>query len=372
MSAKKPHILVIDDQPELVSICEANESVTISIKSPVELEEADLKQAQLVLVDQNLDKWPEKSASPYACRPMDGLALSSIVRSHLNSIGDSPAAVCLFSGELPALTLGEPAAEHLVARAFGLEWAFDKVPNDRRPTLDEQLVALAEAVTQLPRRWPEEDEAVETLLALLLDLPDEDWQAHAWSDVEKARPPLHDLSLWTDGLALLRWLLQRILPYPCFLSSSTKLAQRLQVTPEWFSALTEKEEFRTQFDAIRFRGILAGFAEPLWWNAGLEWLLAQALGEKTQPTITEIHNWLGSLAGEAPSRPTLSQPVVAYDANRQIEGVYEMDECLMIQPDDWPSYADDCWVRVALARESRELRRLVISRHKFRLEEPES
>ena len=55
---EKPFILVIDDTPGLTDIDLGNRATT-SVIHPQEVEEPDLKDADLVLVDYRLNKWNE-------------------------------------------------------------------------------------------------------------------------------------------------------------------------------------------------------------------------------------------------------------------------------------------------------------------------
>jgi len=88
MASRKPNILFVDDVPEEIAgvarACELGANVRTS--HPQEVSEAFLIDADLVLVDFKLEQWVERDDLPYvSMKPIDGLALSSVLRSQANS-----------------------------------------------------------------------------------------------------------------------------------------------------------------------------------------------------------------------------------------------------------------------------------------------
>ena len=221
--------------------------------------------------------------------------------------------------------------------------------------------ALAAAVRQLPTAWPAENqEAGRALVEKFLAIPDERWAGQAWLDVSLCQPPIHEPFLEPPhALAFLRWMLQSILPYPCFLWDTFNLAVRLRITHQ--SLLTALEGGVAQaFNSFLYKGGLQGFSGPRWWRAGLEAYLWDLTGgdafeqEKVRSALSQQCN-----VRLDPS-PTQS-PVVCMDEDYNVlEESVDISDAVRIQPDDWPPYADNAWTTKALARETSKLKALVL------------
>lgn len=360
--SSKPVVLVIDDEPGRVALSPFGDFVLKSI-SPSDLAETDLVGVHVVLVDQVLDHWVPDPQPEFACRPRDGLALAAIVRSHQRALGnESPAAVALYSGALQDLVNESDPQEHLVAMAFGLEWAFAK-QRSGHPDLDVQVAALARAVQVLPRKWDQDNpDLLLGQVADLLGLKDQVWVARALVDVERCRPPMHRLSEWTDGLAILRWLLHRVLPYPCFLLNLPEMALRLRVDVDWLGRALQGHTLRDVFRSAEYSGALAGFSHARWWWAGIEHVLRSELKE-VHGSFSETHAWLKTVCGSEPVALSAAHPVLTFDASGRFKAIEPMRECVRIQPDDWPLGADEPWCRIDVAKVNAEMRRLVVADH---------
>ncbi|MCG8419160.1 MAG: hypothetical protein MJE77_14595 [Proteobacteria bacterium] len=364
----KPLVLILDDRDEVHTL-DGAEELSVRVLSPNDLDAGDLDEAKTVLIDFNLDDWQERDNLPYCARPKNGLALAAIVREHLRDARLPPAAIALITGQMQQLAPGySHPRPNLVARAHGLEWAFYKsaAPDD----LKARVTSLTRAVDRLPRKWPSQLEGIKDEIDQFLGIPDQEWAAHAWASLEECRPPLHELRNWTDGMALIRWLLHRILPYPCFLWGMTRLALRLHVQPRWLkNELEPAGQLYEVFAPYLYRGALQGFDGPRWWGAGIDDLLRDQLNDHSS-SHGATHEWLKQYA---------ATPVAALDCfaptmiiNEYFEpglDIYEMDQCVQIQPDDWPAYADPAWTTLELANEHRELGELVTSAHRYRLDE---
>jgi hypothetical protein len=205
----------------------------------------------------------------------------------------SPPAVAfaLLSGNLAEATFYLPTQvlAHVFSRENNLEWAFRR---DDLTTDDgtRHMALLAQAVRQLPDQWPpQQTDAEDQLFSMLgLTTPDETsstqyWRDDARRDVLACRPPLHELSARSHGLALIRWLLHRILPYPCFLLDDLQLRARLRV-----DALDGGNgvsgQLLEQIDPYSYNGTLTGFGGPRWWSAGIEeWLFNTTEGQSGNP-----------------------------------------------------------------------------------------
>ena len=80
----KSNVLIIDDKPEDSTALKGNLDLKIKkvqVSAPSEIEESELLAADLILVDFDLSEWPERDGLiPISLKPVDGLALSSILR----------------------------------------------------------------------------------------------------------------------------------------------------------------------------------------------------------------------------------------------------------------------------------------------------
>lgn len=374
---RRPRVLVIDDQPDEVRHLQVDlrDQLTVSIVHPEDVQTEALAGIDLFLVDYKLEEWADLDRVEVATRkPLNGVAVTGVLRSHAPTEGESgePRAFALHSGRLEGLSEGLPAErrEPVLARALNLEWVFAKGQEYEGVPLPRQIASLAFAVQALPVSWPRGDlKKVKRLTAKFLGLEVKDsWAELAWADVERCHPPIHELSEHSHGLAFLRWLLHRILPYPTFLWDSHHLAARLRVTHESLVKALEKANRLTEaLDPFRYVGQLSGFVGARWWRAGIErflWELTDgySFDEKV------IQEQLRRSTGRRLQVLGLTQPIVALDSNYDVLGFREAMNSVRIQPDDWPAYADDAWTTLELASSDLSLKSKVISEDRDRLQ----
>src|ERR1044071_4212055 len=230
-------VLVVDDQPDRVEALLPDLAGDLDVVHPRDLAVEHIEAARVVLVDHHLEaeEWPERESLPFACQPQNGVALAAVLQAHLATDRFkrySPTSIALLSARPYDVTPGlANPPEHLAAQACGLDWAFSKDQSDK--LLAPRVLQLAEAIDRLPRRWPAEDPALWSKISELLGLQSVDWKGTALSQVERCHPPIHELAEWTDGVAFVRWVAQRILPYPAFLLDLFQVALRLRVKPLW-------------------------------------------------------------------------------------------------------------------------------------------
>jgi hypothetical protein len=370
-------VLFVDDRPDrLVGLrgMLADRGVRTDAVDPQELEVEQLADVHLVSVDQYLgDPWAAYLASPEgpqtaAARPLDGVAVAATIASQLAAAG-TRAAICLHTAELEHLGEGVPAAhrEALLAASHDLDWVF---PFDGAAgaALAGRIVALAEAMAELPASW---DAAAGDFGTTWLDLPtDEEWAKYAVQQVEDCRPPAHGLSSNTGGRAFVRWLAQRVLPYPAFLVDDLHAAVLLGVTPE--SLLTLVQAASEAVLPSRYDGPLTAFAGRRWWRAGLQDLLFRCDTDEADPPpdrAAAISEHLGVEVGPLP----VARPVVGYDADgRQLAAPLDRLDAVRLQPDGWPVFADDAWSSRAAAAQDAALRSLVVHADRTQLDPPAS
>jgi hypothetical protein len=374
-STNQPSVLIIDDLPgdQGLRIAELGKKARVRGVHPEEVAETMLIDADLVLVDYVLEHWPERDASESISRiPLDGFALAAILRGHTLMKTSSPTALAIYSARLDELSRPLPSEprEHVIARAHNLEWVFSKVEASQGVPLAEQIASLASAVKLLPKSWPSGNEAqTRGQVQKLLGLPDQPWTEQAWEETNNCYPPIHELSEWTHGLAFVRWMLHRILPYPCFLLDATYLAARLRISPlSLVAEYTENSQFRRMLANSEYKGMLAGFLGPRWWRAGVEttlWKLTKGNSFDTKA----LHNTLRQKGARRLRPAGMDQPVVCLDENyRPTDNFGSYQTAVRVQPDDWPPYADQAWIPIELARSAPRLHALVIQQDRDRID----
>jgi hypothetical protein len=295
---------------------------------------------------------------------VNGIALASVLRERANRL-ERPTGFALYTGRPDELWLtpAEPR-RHLIARAYNLEWVFFKSESS---DVIRQATILAKAIRELPSSWPGDDhlrtrDLVRRLLNLGSQFGDQaeaGWIAPALTAIEECRPPLTELSERNHGLVFLRWLLQRILPYPCFLLDTYRLAARLRVSHESIQHALG-QGLAAFLAPCRYSGVLDGFLGERWWRTGIEYLIWDLTGGTSVPAA-ELREKL-SKAAKVGLRPSSSDgPIVCIDQNYQpLPEVCSAEAVIRIQPDDWPAYASQAWTTVELAQQHPRLRALVV------------
>jgi hypothetical protein len=179
---------------------------------------------------------------------------------------------------------------------------------------------------------------------------------------------LSELVERSHGLLFLRWILHRILPYPCFLFDTHHLAVRLRVThASLVTALGVG--LGNWLERVAYRGVLTGFLGHRWWRAGVESLLWDLGGGSM--AAKRLHAKLAEVAGASLSPLSATEPVVCIDQNYSpLPEACAAGKVVRIVPDDWPLYAGQAWTTVALAREHPRLNAIVAETDLSRLQTP--
>jgi hypothetical protein len=368
-------ILIVDDNAddERAKLGEWKQSATLVFRHPQDVTIDDLQAAQVVVVDFRLDDlWPERDERDcIALKPMNGLALLQVLKSHEIRLERSPTAFVLRSAHLEDLTSGKSPDTrlHSIARQHGLEWVLEKTSEN--PRLANQLtliLSLADAVADLPEKWPTDNREIAIdLFRKWLRIPETTWQALAWQDIEDCHPPVHELAKHRDGMRLVRWMAQRILPYPCFLMNESRLAARLKVT---LVSLKEglANGLKEFLQSAEYTGALHGFfGGPFWWRSGVESVLWQLSDGRSFET-SFVFDLLNSRCGNRLERSVVGQPVLCLDDTLGwLPDPVDITEAVRIQPDDWPVFAEQAWARLVDAREHPQLGTAVIAADRHRL-----
>jgi hypothetical protein len=358
-AANQPTILFIDDIIEeidaIARLCDAKASILR--RSFDDVEAADLDAADLILVDFNLNDWEKREhVTQLTLKPGDGLAVAETLRSYYRAKKSAkPVAIAVLSADLTSLTAPFPptSREHMVANQAKIEWAFQKAsPID---VTARQLLSLADGVRRLPAAWPHDSTVQKDgTLHQLLSLPEANWTSAAVMDVARCHPPVQELSTWSHGLAFLRWMLQRILPYPTFLIDGAQVAIRLGIEPDSFRAGLERNEaFAKWLAPTVFGGVLHDFRDARFWRAGVDSLI----WELTQDNPFDRQVLAKALLEKLPdARPiTVKNPVASVDKNYEFVGVADASACVRLRPDDWPLFADSAWALKLIVQENEAL-----------------
>jgi len=345
----RPLILHVDDVPDDLRTwrdeVNAAGNVQLEVRHPNDVSAQDLVDARAVLVDVKLDSWPERdNLTTLSLKPANGLALIAVLQEHAYELSkDTARAFALYTAVLKELARGLVPRPHIVARAHNLEWVFDKA--EAAPSRIAQVTQLAAAVEALPQPWPGDSlEKATSALGAWLALPGQvSWHEAAWRSVLRCRPPMHEFAEHTHGIGVLRWMLHRILPYPCFLLDDVHLAARLRV-----SVLSLRRELDTEtalrdlFAPAVYGGQLNQFLGRRWWRSAIDAVVFD-LAKDDPANLDLLHSQLKDKASTIEFFDGgLAFPVIdsEYRVKDTLAGPKDVVE---VVPDNWPPFADSAW-----------------------------
>ncbi|MFE5410145.1 hypothetical protein [Microbacterium sp. NPDC056569] len=355
-------VLFIDDEeaPERHTISNLlrAEGLDAQFLHPEEVIDDDVHGAELIVVDYFLTHWGERDDIASASRsPRDGLAVIASLRSRLlpglsgRTVGQRPpraVAFALWSANLAEATLELPqyTLPSVFARENNLEWVFRRTEVSTQDGA-RQIASLARAVRAMESPAFDPD-----WIYRLLDIGQDDWSALARDDVLDCHPPLFDLGPRTGGLAMIRWMLHRVLPYPCFLLDERHLRARLRMDD-----LSNAPDLFRELAPFEYGGVLSDFGGRRWWRSGVESWLFQKTGGNSGDSIAvaEIGRALGGKADANLLRPV----VVLSPTMEPEEALVEVEVAVRVRPDDWPPFADDAFARIEDVRAHAELARII-------------
>lgn len=362
-------VLILDDNPGRHSLLPPSTDTIFIIRHPLDLDTSDLAGIDLVCVDEYLgDEWALEVNNLVGGLPTlmnnDGLAVAAALRSRARLAtqdGESGFAVALFTAELDKLAQGTPRSrqEPLTASLHDLEWVFrfedGPAPLGNRIS---ELAAASRSVANID---------VATSGDAWLGLRAQTWADLARAQIDDCRPPEHALARSTSGRSYLRWLAQRILPYPAFLLDDAYAASLLGIDIESFRS-SAIQGLLAKYEA-QYRGALAdSFLGVRWWRAALQHLL-QDIGSSQWATSEEKAQSLAITADTKVVALIAENPVITYDAIGEVSQIgAEAEKSVRVQMDGWPVYADEAWAGLDEARSDPALRSLVAHDDLHRLE----
>ena len=378
MKTKTPVVLVVDDDEQdafIAAMC--HEGVNARHVYPGDLTYDDLAEVDLILIDEFLERWPERKAvkDQPALFVRDGIALAGVLRSHLEMRGADKAqepypdktAIVLRTGHLATLAVGTPTFMRPIAVAgrHDVEWVVEK----GQSSSSSKLAELAKAASSLPTSW---DPQAPVAQLEWLGLSDQPWREDALAQIELCRPPWSVLAETSAGRLWLAWFLQLILPFSTFLVDDLRAASFLGLKADALDiVLNGKSELTSQLRRCAYGGHLAGFAGRRWWRAGIldlrRWVLESA-SEQVKDDVAQI---VTVLHGSELPLLGLQYPVFEIDASYQVvPDPVEISQAVRLQPDGWPPFADDPWLRTESLEIEPELAKLVVIQD--RMERPDA
>jgi len=368
----KLKVLIVEhdqDQFRTIEALVTSTKVHVDVRFPEDVRVSDLRRAHLVLVDFKIEEWNQgRDGMPGALAPQDGLALTSIYQSYLaRKEGRSrPTAFAIITYYIDDLAGRVPIFnEHILARLVNLDWVLQKQNIAERIPVNIQVASLAEATKKLrllrtnsepSKIWPK----VKKLLAIP-PISKCKWAPLVEEDIRRSQPPIHELLGSSHESSFLKWLLHRILPYPCFLLDIHQLAKRFGVTKQSLEKEVGRNRKLTRFlDQFRYHGILSDFLGDRWWRAGIDWFVWNEAKDALSNS-NSLRTVLKKHGGNHLEFVALHSPVVCLDGQLRFQDDFEeIESAVRILPDDWPPYADAAWVPISLAQQDEMVLSMVL------------
>lgn len=372
-----PFALIVDDEPtgsdgQLVADLETL-GVEALLVLPSELSDEHVQRASVIAIDHYLSTWPQRDLAPTGLQVRDGMALASVLRSHLAVAGRSPdagpnLAYVVRTNKLDELrgTLPRLMSQHVLAGYHGLDWLQAKGETPGTPPEHLRLASLARGVVALPRDWAHAVPAESDEVAEWLGLSAKSFRAAAGLQIEEAHPTAHRLAAQTSGSGFLRWFLQRVLPYPTFLVGDVRAALALGLSVPALDAVASAESLLGEVArAALYDGQLAGFAGRRWWRAGLQEVLTH-----TQLHMADVERALDEAGVDRSAIYGPQASVVVLDGDLEPKPApVAIEMAVRMQPDGWPTFAEEAWVAVDDAVSNPDLAASVVTADRWRLED---
>lgn len=371
---KQPRVLIVDDD-DMESFATELELYDVQAQhvTPDELRCHHLDGVDVILVDEYLKVWEKREsvAESIGLHVRDGIALASVLRSHISNRGPneelplrrSNTAIVLRTGHLDALAAGIPAYVRSVsvARQNDLEWVVRKGDVDGGGSAS-AIRDLACAVSQLPAEWHGLDT---TGIQSWLSVANKTFCDAALLQIEECRPPWSVLASTSAGRKWISWFLQRILPFPTFLIDDLRAAAYLGLSDSALDILRDSDsEVGKMLAESVYSGELSDFVGRRWWRAGLQEIRRYVISRSGASSQEHFFDTLChvSQCDLKAYRLAVRYPVFEIDDDYYVvKDPIEIENGVRLQLDEWPSYADFPWLdRRSLSFCSTDLKRLIV------------
>ncbi len=362
----RPFVLIVDDDPaqESFALLLAKYGVEAQHVLPDEVTFDDLGRVSLLLIDEYIEHWPERERvkDQPALYVRDGVALAAVLRAQLERRGPvisdstpSRTAVVLRTGHLEHLASGLPRQlwSPAVASRYDLEWVVQKsVPADK-------VAAIAHAAAALPTEW---DPANPAEQRGWLALGETGWAVEAMAHIEECRPPWSTLSATSAGRLWLSWFMQRVLPFSTFLVDDVRASAYLGLRSGALDEiLASRSELALKLEGTKYTGQLSDFAGRRWWRAGISAARAELLEDSGGRGPLDAAVRITDVQGAQLDQLGLSYPVFTINNDYETSSEpIEVTQAVRLQPDGWPSYADDPWLARSDIDHEPELAKLIV------------
>jgi hypothetical protein len=160
-----------------------------------------------------------------------------------------------------------------------------------------------------------------------------------------------------------------VLPYSCFLIDAVELSRHLRITPTSLSSeLGSGSDLDKTLGCFEYKGVLSGFRGKRWWRSGVSQFLWDVTdGDKGNAEL--VAELVNSMAATELDCLNFVYPTAIVDSDFKTSDEFvELDECVQIQPDSWPSFAEPAFTSIEWAKEHNSLRSLVIGKDKGKLD----
>lgn len=369
MKSAEVRILIIDDTPERHTLVPQG-GAKFQVLHPLEVDDSSLDGIDLICVDEYLGpEWAAEIQRRVSDLPAlhnsDGLAVAAALRSRARLADRSGApgfAVALFTADLGKLSedLPEARQEPLTASMHDLEWVFrfERGPASFGDRVEE-LAYASRSVTGIDAAANGDS---------WLGLGAEAWSDLARAQIDDCRPPQSALAQSTSGRSYLRWLAQRVLPYPTFVLDDVYAANLMGIEVAVFRSNAIQTLLASQ--NAQYNGPLReSFLGRRWWRAALQHILDE-VGGSAWDAPHEKAEALSRVVGSVITPLGAVNPVVCYGPSGEVVAMdAEAEDCVRIQLDGWPLYADEAWAQLDVARTIPEIRALVAHDDVARLSE---
>lgn len=355
-----PTVLLVDD--------EASDSLLPSDVSHIllrpdnanfgeSLAEALIK-CDLILLDHNLALPAELSL-----RAVDGASFVGHLRSWARQNAISLPAIAMYTSEddayaeeVPAVGVAVPIGgsflrrEHQLSPTLDVEWLFLK--ND--DNVVKRVSDLAKACVALRTVTKNEKTSSLEVQSFISPPHEAPWNAIALEHIVRARPPISEPELHQsrDGArgptSVIRWLLQRALPYPGLFLSDTYASWALGIEPNGLDELVSRSGTSGWALEVK-RSCYTGPANSLygrrWWAAGIDFAAWQL--RDRGDALGSVQAALDDLAGPGLKALESSDKVVVVDADLNECAIVDVELAAQLHPPGWPAEAIEPWMTKA-------------------------